>query len=435
MIDWLRPLLLMFVAPARGMSEVRDRAPLGPAFALALASQTALLLYALGPYIFVADGGGLGVVTGVLSVVWNATTSLLFTGIVFVPVLVFVANIFERRGSFGVALQHEYAASAATVFYARAASALLALPILVMTRASGAESFIYADAQRRLEGFARQGGASPEELQMAVSPLVWPESYAYTMMLPFFIALVVVAVRSAFRLTWGRSILLVLVSGLIMLPLTFVLGPLFSWVLSAPFLLIIFFLLMRGYLSDLVRGQRARASFRQNLEAATLNPADASAHYNLGLIHLERKELAEARARFERAVEIDPEEIDAHYQLGRVARTEGRLSEAIAHFGETISRDEAHAQHEVWREVGATYIAAGQFADARDALSRFLEKRQSDPEGLYLMGRAHFGLGRTREAKEWMQRCVEAVKTAPAYKYRADKRWLNEAQQFLRTQS
>jgi hypothetical protein len=34
-----------------------------------------------------------------------------------------------------------------------------------------------------------------------------------------------------------------------------------------------------------------------------------------------------------------------------------------------------------------------------------------------------------------MTACVEAVRTAPAYKYRADKRWLNEAQQFLRTQA
>jgi hypothetical protein len=34
-----------------------------------------------------------------------------------------------------------------------------------------------------------------------------------------------------------------------------------------------------------------------------------------------------------------------------------------------------------------------------------------------------------------MQACIEAVKTAPAYKYRAEKRWLNEAQQFLRSQA
>jgi hypothetical protein len=33
-----------------------------------------------------------------------------------------------------------------------------------------------------------------------------------------------------------------------------------------------------------------------------------------------------------------------------------------------------------------------------------------------------------------MQACIEAVKTAPAYKYRLSKRWLNEAQQFLRSQ-
>jgi tetratricopeptide (TPR) repeat protein len=192
---------------------------------------------------------------------------------------------------------------------------------------------------------------------------------------------------------------------------------------------------MRGYLGDVMRGQRARASFRQNLEAATLNPADASAHYNLGLLHLNRKEHEEARTRFQRAVEIDPDEVDSHYQLGRIARTEGHLPEAIGHFGEVVTRDDAHAQHEVWREIGATYIAAGQFADAQDALQRFLDKRPSDPEALYLMGRASAGMGHVREAVQWMTACVEAVRTAPAYKYRADKRWLNEAQQFLRTQA
>ena len=40
------------------------------------------------------------------------------------------------------------------------------------------------------------------------------------------------------------------------------------------------------------------------------------------------------------------------------------------------------------------------------------------------MGRAHAGLGHKREATSLMQACIEAVKTAPAYKYRADKRWL-----------
>jgi len=232
-------------------------------------------------------------------------------------------------------------------------------------------------------------------------------------------------VRS-FAAVVGASMLVVVASPVL---------PVISVLLGSPFLLLLLFFAARGYFGELMRGQRARAAFRQNLEAATLNPADASAHYNLGLLHQQRKEFGEARTRFQRAVEIDPNETDAHYQLGRIAREEGRLPEAIAHFGEVVARDDAHAQHEVWREVGATYLAAGQFGDARDALERFLARRPSDPEGLYLMGRAHSGLGLAGEAREWMQRCVEAVRTAPAYKYRTEKRWLNEAQQFLRTQA
>ena len=56
----------------------------------------------------------------------------------------------------------------------------------------------------------------------------------------------------------------------------------------------------------------------------------------------------------------------------------------------------------------------------------------NDPEGLYLIGRAYAGLGDQQEATSSMQACIDAVKTAPAYKYRTEKRWLNEAQQFLK---
>ncbi|HEX8423572.1 MAG TPA: tetratricopeptide repeat protein, partial [Pyrinomonadaceae bacterium] len=134
-------------------------------------------------------------------------------------------------------------------------------------------------------------------------------------------------------------------------------------------------------------------------------------------------------------IEIDADEVDSHYQLGRIARMQNDLAGAISRFEQVVVRDDAHAQHEIWREIGATYLSAEQYGDAYDALERFLARRQSDPEALYLSGRALSGLGRTREAADAMRACIEAVKTAPAYKYRAEKRWLNEAQQFLRTQA
>ena len=135
------------------------------------------------------------------------------------------------------------------------------------------------------------------------------------------------------------------------------------------------FFLLRGYFSGIVSNQRARAAFKQNLEAATVNPRDSSAHYNLGLIHQQRGEFGEARERFQRAIEIDPDELDAHYQLGRIAREQNRPAEAIGHFEQVVQRDQAHAQNEIWREIGATYLAAGQYGDARDALEKFLDRR------------------------------------------------------------
>jgi tetratricopeptide (TPR) repeat protein len=242
----------------------------------------------------------------------------------------------------------------------------------------------------------------------------------------------VVGVKDVFRTSFVRAFAICLVTGAAAVFLVPIAASLFSGVLGSPFLLFILFMLLRGYFSDIMGTHRAKAAFKQNLESATLNPADASAHYNLGLIHQNRGELDAARERFERALQIDEGEIDASYQLGRIARQQKRYSDAIQDFEHVVTRDPAHSQFEIWREVAATYIAAGQFEDARNALDQFLEHRPSDPEGLYLMGRAHAGLGHKREANNLMQACIEAVKTAPAYKYRASKRWLNEAQQFIK---
>lgn len=430
MLDLLKPLLMMFYAPVRGMSFARDHAPLGGAALMALVAH--------GVYGLVAEWQGIMGLLLLRNVLISSALSVLFVALIFVPITIFIANLFERRASFGLMIQQEYAALASTLLYSWAAASLAALPLALLTRLTGLEAQAINAAAR--------GQELQQELKAAAQPDPRQVSELFAIMLILFLAVVlsplplfalwaVVAVREVFRFSWMRSALVIIASGLLMIPATFLMIGLFSTVFASPFLLLLMFFLLRGYFGEVMRTQRARASFRQNLEAATLNPADASAHYNLGLIHLQRKELDEARERFTRAVEIDAEEVDAHYQLGRIARMQNDLAGAISRFEQVVARDDAHAQHEIWREIGATYLAAGQYADANDALERFLARRQSDPEGLYLSGRALSGMGRTREAADAMRACIEAVKTAPAYKYRAEKRWLNEAQQFLRSQA
>ena len=432
MPEALKPFLLMFYAPARAMAVVRDHAPLGFAAALALGAKVIYTLYTQWPYLAAQlKAGGAFVAFAVLG---GTVGSMLLVAVIFVPGLIFFANLYERRGSFTLILQQEFAPAAAAVFYAWAAAHIAALPFAVLSRASGFEAAWLAQLRGVWQTLGSQQNVTPEVMAQLTDPQQLSQSMAATLVLPFFLLWTLVGVREAFRLSWLRSATVMIGGGVIMILVSPMLALLGRF-LASPFLLFMLFLLLRGYFGEVMSTQRARASFRQNLEAATLNPADASAHYNLGLIHLQRKELAEARERFNRAVEIDAEEVDAHYQLGRISRMQNDPAGAIARFEQVVARDQSHAQHEIWREIGATYLAAGQYSDAHDALERFLDRRQADPEGLYLMGRALFGMGHTRDAAASMRACIEAVKTAPAYKYRAEKQWLNEAQQFLRTQS
>ncbi len=434
-LDWLRLLLMIFYAPGRGLREVRDRAPLAVIGLMALISQIVYFLVAqwlAGNRTFVFAGPG-----AVIRLLFQSALSLLLIGGVLVPIIAFVANVFERRGRFSLLLQQEYASLASSFLYALAIANILTIPVAIFFHFSGVQASYVAQSLQsapQVETWVRLPPEFRAQLQIALSdPSIVAASLFRSVKLFFFLVASVLSVREVFRISALRASAISVVG----LTLALFISPLWTLLLSpilaSPFLLLILFILIRGYISGVMRSQRARESFKQNLEAATLNPADASAHYNLGLIHQQRGEFEAARERFERAIQIDDDEIDAHYQLGRIAVQQKRFADAVKNFEQVVSRDPAHSQHEVWREVGATYIAASQFEDARSALERFLEQRPSDPEALYLMGRAHAGLGHRREAASLMQACIEAVKTAPAYKYRADKRWLNEAQQFMKT--
>jgi tetratricopeptide (TPR) repeat protein len=430
MIDWLRSLLMIFYAPLRGMREVRDRGSLAPVALIAFISQAAFNLVT-------ERFAGTAARDGIFSDIFEGAKTVVLVGIILVPILTLVANTFERRGSFRVVITQEYAPVAATMFYVLTAANVIALIIAALMHYSGIQAqqvtnmIQNADQTRAMLSDSPQFAAAAEQL-FNDPGLLYEELFAMPWTVLFGVG-VFFGVRDAFRMSALRALGVTVVGCFASIFVAPIAKSLLSGVFGSPFLLFFLYMLLRGYFSDIMGSHRAKAAFKQNLESATLNPADASAHYNLGLIHQNRGELDAARERFERALQIDAEEIDASYQLGRIARQQKRYADAIHSFEHVVARNPAHSQHEIWREVAATYIAAGQFEDARNALDQFLEQRPSDPEGLYLMGRAHAGLGHKREATSLMQACIEAVKTAPAYKYRASKRWLNEAQQFIKS--
>ena len=107
---------------------------------------------------------------------------------------------------------------------------------------------------------------------------------------------------------------------------------------------------------------------------------------------------------------------------------QGRLEEALLHQQVTVQLDENHSFGDVWREIGAIYLQAGRLKDAEQCLSRFVNRREYDPEGLYLMGETLLQLNRTAEARDYFSRTMEAVKTMPSYRRGQMRKWSKMAQ-------
>lgn len=242
----------------------------------------------------------------------------------------------------------------------------------------------------------------------------------------YFAVLIFFALRTVLGMGNGVAILIVCLSWIPLVAVFFFWGPLrylMSWLASPFFLIYLIFYLRGGALGRLGAELRNRQSFRRNLEASAVNPHDGEAQYQLGLIYQQRRQLTEANRRFENAVAIDPLQTDAHFQLGRIARQQGRLKDALAQFQTVVNQDDRHNQSEILRELGALYISARQFEDARHELAEYVERRPYDPEGLFHYGQALEGLGKTQEAREAFGRATEAANLAPAYLRRAAARW------------
>jgi cytochrome c-type biogenesis protein CcmH/NrfG len=332
---------------------------------------------------------------------YSVFSTVLGLALLYVPATILLMLFFEPLGSFGVVLRRDYATLLACTLMAWAAAHL---------------PFALA-------------GLTLERLHMGT-----PSALAlWTLSALCFGLLMTFALRTVFGTAFGKALAVVSLSWLALLVQVH-LFKMASPMLFSPFILYYAYIYLRGDIGDIGFSYRQRRDFRRHLEQATVNPRDAEAHYQLGLVYQHRRQMSEAVKRFTRAIEIDPQERDARFQLGRIAREQNRLQEALDHFGIVISQDERHAHHEIWREIGATYVAASMHAEAREALEHYVERRPFDPEGLYYLGRSLKELGHPEQSQEMFRRCIEAVKTMPYYRRSQLRKWRKLAQSQLSSQ-
>lgn len=309
--------------------------------------------------------------------------------VLYVPALILLFVMTERTSSFSVAFRRDYGSLLSCTLLAWAASHL---PFALL-------------------GFLAPNGVT--------ALLLWLLSNLY------FGFLIFCALRTACGASVQNAALTV---GLAWLSLRFD-SVVFSALTFSPFLTLIWLVpLALGAFAGMRAAHIQRQSFRRSLQAATLNEHDAEAQYQLGLIYQQRRQQTEAIKHFRRAVEIDPKEPDANFQLGIVARQEGRLQDALNHLAPVLAHDDKYRQSEVWREIGATYLAAGMLEEAKSALEKYHERRPFDPEGLFHLAETLNKMGEMNLAQERYRQCIEAVKTMPYYRRHEVNKWSKLAQ-------
>ena len=324
---------------------------------------------------------------------------LLSLSIFYVPFVILLMSIFGTAGSFGTMLQRSYGELATCSLLAWAAAHL---------------------------PFAVAGIAL---YQTPVAPPVFLAMWLASSVL--FGVLMIFALRVVFGANYAAAIVVVCAAWLTFSAGMYVFKYVSPWLFS-PFLLFYGYMYFGGTISGSVSGAgnafRQKQNFKRFLHNATVNPKDADAHVQLGLIYLQRKQDAKALEHFTRAFEIDKTEVDANYELGKLARQKGDLQGALNYFSTLLEQNDKHALSEVWREVGATYLEAGMLNEAREALEKFVSRRPADSEGLYYLGKVFKARGETAKARETFEQAIEAAANSSGFRRRDLRYWSKLAQ-------
>lgn len=319
-----------------------------------------------------------------------------------VPLIILLVSLFSGIASFGLLFRRDYAVLATCT---------------MMAWAGGHLPFALA-------GLALFGTETDPRILFAL----WLSSgILFGVFLTF-------AIRTIFGTGYGISIAAAVLSWPAFPLAMYVFQFVSPWLLS-PFILFWAVIYFGGYLGGEVRGfgnaLRHRQDLKRFLQNATVNPKDADAHVQLGLIYLSRRQETKAVEHLKKALEIDANEIDANYEMGKIERLHGSLQSALDHFATVVEQNDKHALSEIWREIGKTYLDANMLNEAHDALEKFAARRSADVEGLYYFGLVLKAEGKIDEAREYFQQAVDTAKAAPEFSRRGAKQWRDLAQKEL----
>jgi tetratricopeptide (TPR) repeat protein len=129
-----------------------------------------------------------------------------------------------------------------------------------------------------------------------------------------------------------------------------------------------------------------------------LNPNDARAHYNLGIVMEQDGEPGSAITHYEQALRIEPNFAMAHYNLAAALQGAGKIAEAIEHYRQVLRFEPDFA--EAHNDLGVALMREGRRQEAINHYEQALRIEPNFAMAHYNLAAALQGAGKMAEAIE-----------------------------------
>lgn len=169
-------------------------------------------------------------------------------------------------------------------------------------------------------------------------------------------------------------------------------------------------------LSGIHKKPMANEEIKRNKWLLELNPNDAVAHYNLGMLYDEKDMLDESLAAYKRASELNPSMVEALVGQGNILNKKGKSDEAIDLFKKVIDSNPHYA--EAYEGLGLVHVHKKQEEDAIKSFKRAIDINPGLVNSRYHLGILYAKKAQFNEAvAEWTKAIeINPQKTEIHYK-------------------
>ena len=179
--------------------------------------------------------------------------------------------------------------------------------------------------------------------------------------------------------------------------------------------------LLRGSFQAFPRRRRIR-----ELETAIRDNPSAGNFEELGLLYLDERDFARARACYDQSISQRSDSVDPFYRRGVAEIELGDFQAAVPDLEKAIESDPAYDFHRgvgllahAYAETGQTEKAAKMFEQAT--------KISTSSETYYNYAQFLQSQGRVEEARQWVQKILDKRATMPGYQKRRERVWFRKA--------